>query len=181
MAVIWFSIVLMPLLQIGATLSLWTLLALDPGLSWALFRLLWVVAGVVYLTVTSISMVIDVESARKSWLEGVVFPGLVSLAIILWSLWPPLIAPIAHWLPEPNSTTHTAGLVCLYGWLTGAMVVSWCAKEAENRGWLKSSTVLLMLGGYGPFLCAVTFASYVMEWRGAERVWDKTVKTGKIG
>ena len=37
-----------------------------------------------------------------------------------------------------------------------------------------------LLGGYGAFLCAVTFASYVKELRGADMKWDKTEKTGKI-
>ena len=39
---------------------------------------------------------------------------------------------------------------------------------------------LLTEFSYGPLLCAVTFASYLDELRGADQSWDKTIKTGKV-
>ncbi len=42
------------------------------------------------------------------------------------------------------------------------------------------SAVAVYLAGYGPLLCAVTFASYVAELRGAELSWDKSEKSGKV-
>jgi hypothetical protein len=40
--------------------------------------------------------------------------------------------------------------------------------------------IALYIGGYGSFLCAVTFGSYMKELLGAEMKWDKTEKTGKV-
>ena len=46
---------------------------------------------------------------------------------------------------------------------------------------IQSSTRLLTyIVGYGPILCAVTVDSYIKEWRGAARTWDKTEKTGRV-
>jgi hypothetical protein len=39
---------------------------------------------------------------------------------------------------------------------------------------------LVYVGGYGPLLCAITTAAYFKEFRGADRHWDKTEKTGKV-
>ncbi len=181
MVVIWFSLFLMPVLQIGATVGLLMLLVLDPPLAWMLFRGFWILAGLVYLIVTAVSLAIDVESARKSWMEGILFPGLISLAVIVTSLWPPLLTPLAPFLPASGTGLHTLGLVGLYSWLSASMLVAYSAKQVEARGYQRLSSVLLLLAGYGAFLCAVTFASYIKEWQGAARTWDKTEKTGKVG
>ncbi len=39
---------------------------------------------------------------------------------------------------------------------------------------------LLYIVGYGPLLCAITFAAYLCEAGGDSIAWDKTVKTGKV-
>jgi hypothetical protein len=74
------------------------------------------------------------------------------------------------------------GLVLFaYTWLAGAMLVAYLGKVAEPRRFGRPlSTVFIYLAGYGPLLCACTFASYVKELRGAEMKWDKTEKTGKV-
>ena len=51
----------------------------------------------------------------------------------------------------------------------------------KARGLGRWGGIPLFLVGYGPLLCAITFASYVAELRGAAAVWDKTEKTGKVG
>jgi len=182
MAFIWFSLFLMPVFQIGASLSLITLYFVDPAWAWALFRGLWIVAGIVYLVVTASSYVVDWESCRKSWLEGILFPGFISLGIITHALFPfavePLLElvrpPAGHWLGH-------ATVLFMYAWLSLSMVIAWAAKVVEGTRWSRLGPALLYLGGYGSFLCAVTFASYLAELRGAEMKWDKTVKTGKVG
>ncbi len=78
MSLLWFSIFLMPVFQIAAAGGLLTLLVVDAPLAWALFRGFWIVAAVVYLVVTLSSLVVDAESARRTWDAGVLFPGLVS-------------------------------------------------------------------------------------------------------
>jgi cellulose synthase/poly-beta-1,6-N-acetylglucosamine synthase-like glycosyltransferase len=181
MAVLWFSIFLMPLFQIGASVGLLSLWVLDDARAWALFEGFWILAGVVYLLVTAISVVIDTESAEKTWLEGILFPGFVSLAVITHSLVPPLTEPIVDFASEIlPSFVQTLVILMLYAWQSLAMLVSWSAKELEIRGHIRASRVVLYIAGYGAFLCAVTFGSYIKEWQGAARTWDKTVKTGKV-
>lgn len=181
MGALWFSIFLMPLFQVGAAASLVVLYFLDAPASWRLFRGFWIVASLTYVLITAVSFAIDWESCRKSWGEGVLFPGLVSLAVIAYTLLAPLLDPWLEALPIPAALRATTVLF-LYAWLALAMPVTWVAKLLEGRPlWRWLSTALLYLGGYGAFLCAVTFASYVKELSGEARTWDKTVKTGKVG
>ena len=182
MGILWFSIFLMPLFQIGTSLGLLILLCINEPLSWSFFRGFWVIAGVVYLIVTLLSMVVDWESARRTWLEGILFPGIISLSVIIYALWPPLYAPLVELIaPYVGATTLTLFRAFLYSWISIAMLVSWGAKEAEIRPRLRRlAPLMLLIGGYGPFLCAVTFGAYIKELRGAEMRWDKTVKTGKV-
>jgi len=184
MGLLWFSIFLMPLFQIGAAIGLVALYFIDQPLSWLLFRGLWIVAGVVYLVVTLVSFVVDAESAKKTWFEGVLFPGLVSLGIISYCLFPPLWQPVFDALRwNPQSTLGVVAILLLYAWQALSMLVAFSAKELEVRGGSFGRTIAplgLYLAGYGAFLCAVTFGAYVKEWRGADMTWDKTIKTGKV-
>jgi cellulose synthase/poly-beta-1,6-N-acetylglucosamine synthase-like glycosyltransferase len=182
---LWFSIFLMPVFMILAATGLVALYFVDFPLSWLTFRLLWIVNAVNYMFVTGFSFAIDPQTARKSWRQGVLFPGLVSLTIILYSCFPPLFERALHgamlefglissWMTGPL-------ILFLYAWLALCMPVAYVAKVIEKLprvGCL--SWPLVYLAGYGPLLCTVTFASYVMEARGAEMKWDKTVKTGKV-
>ncbi|MEM6992468.1 MAG: glycosyltransferase family 2 protein [Myxococcota bacterium] len=185
MALLWFSIFLMPLFQVGASVALVGLYFIDEPLSWLLFRGLWILAGLVYLVVTLTSFVVDPYSARRTWLEGVLFPGLISLGVIVYSLWPPLLAAAVDAVGPPEGSIASAALrIGLYSWLSLSMVVAWLAKELERLDlpWSRRlAPVVLLVGGYGPFLCAVTVGAYVKEAQGAELTWDKTVKTGKVG
>ena len=182
MSLLWFSIFLMPIFQIFGAIALNTLYFIDPPLAWALFRGLWIISGVVYLVVTACSIVIDRESAKKSWFEGCIFHGLISMGVIIHTLWPPLIPGIAEWAGIRLSGGGIMALTLfLYSWIALSMAVSFGAMWCEQRRYLRwLAPVLLTLGGYGSFLCAVTLGSYVKELRGAELVWDKTEKTGKV-
>lgn len=182
MAALWFSIFLMPVFQITATTGLLVLYAIDKDVSWTLFRLFWISAAVVYLQVTLTSFVVDAESAVKSWAEGFLFPGLLSLSVIIFSLVPALAERLVELTKlDPEGWVSVTGVLILYSWNSLSMLVAWSAKEIEKKGWQRTSSALLLIAGYGPFLCAVTFASYIKEWQGAARTWDKTVKTGKVG
>jgi cellulose synthase/poly-beta-1,6-N-acetylglucosamine synthase-like glycosyltransferase len=182
MGVLWFSIFLMPLFQISASLSLITLFFVDAPLAWTLFKGLWLTSAIAWVLVTVGSYVVDPESARKSWLEGIIFPGLISLSVIAYALWPSVIVLVPDALcPTEGSLAHSILVLFLYAWLSLAMAVSFLAMVAEQSThfrWLANP--LLLLGGYGAFLCAVTFGSYVKELQGAAKTWDKTVKTGKV-
>ena len=184
MGILWFSIFLMPLFQISAALSLVGLYFINEPLSWDVFRGYWIIAGVVYLVVTFISYVVDLESAKKTWIEGILFPGIISLGFILYSLWPPLFLWLIDLIDlEQGGLPDMMWRLFMYAWLALGMLVSWIAKEMERSNYRvmqKLSPFVILLGGYGPLLCAVTFAAYIKQMLGAEMKWDKTVKTGKV-
>jgi len=184
--VFWFAIFLMPVFMIAASASLVTLYFADFPLAWALFHVLWITNAVTYLFVTFFSFAIDLQTARRTWREGIMFPGLVALLIILATCVPPLFD---RWVP---GLMRTAGLptgqavahpliLFVYVWLAASMLVAWLAKALEPRGrWGLLSPLLIYVAGYGPLLCAITFTAYIYEARGAEMTWDKTEKTGKV-
>ena len=115
------------------------------------------------------------------------FPGLISLAIILYACFPRPARWLLHHGPHALGVDLTtrevrAAVLFAYAWLALAMVVAWLAKLAEPRRFGRVlSPVLVYVVGYGPLLCAVTFTSYVKELRGAAMTWDKTEKSGKVG
>jgi len=68
-----------------------------------------------------------------------------------------------------------------YAWLAGSMLVAYLGKAIEPRRHGRvPAAVFIYIAGYGPLLCACTFASYIKELRHAEMKWDKTEKTGKV-
>lgn len=114
------------------------------------------------------------------------FPGAVSLSIIIAACFPRLLRMIFYDVLPSLGVVLTAaerrGLVLFaYAWLALAMLVAYLGKVVEPRRFGRPlSAVFVYLAGYGPLLCACTFASYVKELRGAEMTWDKTEKTGKV-
>jgi cellulose synthase/poly-beta-1,6-N-acetylglucosamine synthase-like glycosyltransferase len=185
-AVFWFTIFLMPVFMIAASTSLVILFFANFPLSWTLFHCLWIINAVVYLFVTLFSFTIDPYTARRTWVQGFMFPGAIALLIILYTCVPPLFTVVLRegmvWLGIPPSHLFIhVTILFAYIWLAGSMLVAWCAKLLEHRGKLRIlSAPLIYIAGYGPLLCAITFAAYVAEARGAEMKWDKTEKTGKV-
>jgi cellulose synthase/poly-beta-1,6-N-acetylglucosamine synthase-like glycosyltransferase len=182
MGLLWFSIFLMPVFQITGALALVVLYFVDDLLSWTLFRGYWILATMVYLFVTLASLAIDWESGRKSVVEGILFPGLISLCIIVYSLVPSLVAPLVDAVLGDSDRIRSAAVILMYLWLALSMAVSYLALVFEKNPKLaRLAPFTLLLGGYGSLLCAVTLGAYVKELSGASRSWDKTVKTGKVG
>jgi cellulose synthase/poly-beta-1,6-N-acetylglucosamine synthase-like glycosyltransferase len=181
MAFLWFTIFLMPLIQILSASALVGLYFINDDLAWKCFSLLWLTAAVTYLIVTFISWVVDWESCAKSWGASMLFPGLISLAVIIYSIFPWFFEPLKAFIGWKNQTVLQSILTLfLYSWLALSMAVAYAAKAVEIRGHPRLAAVLLYLAGYGSFLCAVTFGAYVKEWRGSAMTWDKTEKTGKV-
>jgi cellulose synthase/poly-beta-1,6-N-acetylglucosamine synthase-like glycosyltransferase len=184
--VFWFTIFLMPMFMISASVGLVVLYFVDFPLSWELFRLLWVINAVTYLFITLLSFSIDPQTARRTWFEGVMFPGFVALVIILYSCFPPLfevgVRGVMGSAGVPPSTLFVhVTILFAYVWLAGSMLVAWGAKLAEGRAGLRVlAPAMVYLCGYGPLLCAITFTAYVKEAQGAEMKWDKTEKSGKV-
>jgi cellulose synthase/poly-beta-1,6-N-acetylglucosamine synthase-like glycosyltransferase len=186
-ALIWFSTFLMPLLMLASSASLVALFFWDRPFSVDVFRGLWAINVVTYLYVTLTSFSLDPEAARTSWREGLAFPGLISLAIIVYALWPPLVDDyLAGGLRDigisTQGTLRDVVLLFTYAWLSASMLAAWVVKRTESvRGLGRLAPALLYVVGYGPLLCAITAASYVKEIKRTEMVWEKTEKTGAIG
>jgi hypothetical protein len=109
--------------------------------------------------------------ARVCWREGIAFPGLISVAIIVWAA-----------VPGVALASSTPELLFIYAWMSCSMAAAYLVKVLSGwsrAGWLIAPLVYVV--GYGPLLCAMTAAAYVKELRGAEMRWEKTEKTGAVG
>jgi cellulose synthase/poly-beta-1,6-N-acetylglucosamine synthase-like glycosyltransferase len=185
-ALIWFSVLLMPIFLICSSSGLITLFLTDPAFARQVFRGLWAINVVAYLFITLSSFSIDPATARICWREGLAFPGIVSLLVMLYSVVPrPFVADGNFLLRtvgiHPSTQLGDALTVFAYAWLTGSMVAAAAIRRIERRRWLAwLSGPLLYVVGYGPLQCAVTANAYIKELRGAEMRWDKTEKLGAV-
>jgi cellulose synthase/poly-beta-1,6-N-acetylglucosamine synthase-like glycosyltransferase len=180
--VFWFCLFLQPLFMIASSAALLTLYFTAGTQAWSVFHALWITNAITWIFISGFALLIDLPTARRSWLQAIVFPGLVNLAIIVQSCFPRLFRDAADVARVPANVRHSGWLIVfVYAWLGGSMAVAYLAKAIERyRGCWVVSACLVFLVGYGTLLCACTFASYVKELRRAEMSWDKTEKTGKM-
>lgn len=185
-ALFWFCLFLLPVLMTLASASLIILYFSAFAVAWTVFHALWIINALTFVFITAFVLMVDPGTGRHTWLEGILFPGAVSLAIIIAACFPRLLRMICYdALPELGIVLTVAerrGLVLFaYAWLALSMLVAYLGKTVEPRRFGRLlAPVFIYLGGYGPLLCACTFAAYVKELRGAEMKWDKTEKTGKV-
>jgi cellulose synthase/poly-beta-1,6-N-acetylglucosamine synthase-like glycosyltransferase len=185
-ALIWFSVLLMPVFLLCASIGLIALFFIDRAFAAHVFRGLWAINVVVYLFITLSSFSIDPSTARRCWLQGIAFPGAVSLLIMLYTVAPAAFVSEGSALlrdlgAHPTAALGTALTLFAYAWLTLAMVVAAAIRPIERRrplAWLAAPLVYLV--GYGPLQCAITATAYIEQLRGAEMRWDKTEKVGAI-
>jgi GT2 family glycosyltransferase len=181
----WFCLFLQPIFMITSSASLLTLYFANFPAAWMTFRLLWIVNAASYIFITGFALLIDVPTARHTWRQGVMFPGVVNLSVIAYTCFPRLFRDILHKLDAVAHLSLQAHkgwiIVFIYAWLSVSMAVAYLAKAIEpHRFGRFISACLVYIVGYGALLCACTFASYVKEMQGAEMKWDKTEKTGKM-
>ena len=164
--VFWFCLFLQPLFMITSSISLLTLYFANFPRAWLAFHLLWIINAVTYVFITLFSVLIDPVTGRHVWREAVMFPGAVNLAIIIYTCFPRLFRDGLHELATAAHFTHgrhSAGWLILfvYAWLGASMAVAYLAKVAEPHRYGRFiSPLLVYIVGYGPLLCACTFASY---------------------
>jgi cellulose synthase/poly-beta-1,6-N-acetylglucosamine synthase-like glycosyltransferase len=184
--VFWFCLFLQPIFMIVSSFSLVTLYFANDDGAWRAFHILWITNAVTYFFITAFALLIDPPIARHTWRQGMMFPGVVNLGIVLYTCVPPLFRDLAH---EAFAATHfspghavlAGAILFIYAWPAASMPVACLAKVAEpHRFGRFLSPLVVYVVGYGSLLCACTFASYVKELRGAEMKWDKTEKTGKM-
>lgn len=181
--IVWFSVYLLPLAMTAATVGLLGLWAMDAVAAATAFRTLWWVAVSAYVFVTATTLLLDPATARRSWFEGLTFPGLGAIVVMLAAWFPQLFdetIPAAFGL-EVTPTGERLWTLWLYTWAVLAMALAWLVRALERSRptrWLTKP--LLYVVGFGPVLCAITIDAYVQQLRGASQAWDKTVKTGRV-
>ena len=185
-SVFWFCLFLLPVFMILASASLITLYFSNFAMAWIVFHVLWIVNALTYVFITSFVLMIDWVTGRHAWVEGILFPGAVSLSIIVAACFPRLVRMIFYDLLPVMGIVLTPAerrslVLFAYAWLAGSMLVAYLGKAIEPRRYGRvPAAVFIYVAGYGPLLCACTFASYIKELRHAEMKWDKTEKTGKV-
>ncbi len=186
-AAIWASVTMMPLFMIASTIGLLALFFTDRQLSVQAFQSLWMLSGATFLLVTLSSFVIDTHEARRCWREGLLFPGVIGLALIVFGLFGPFLTDafrpqfaaigLSHGQPAVTDLLLFADV-----WLSLSIPCAYLVRRLEQTkrlGWLAQP--LLYVVGYGPFLCAITVGGWIAEIRGSDRTWDKTDKVGRAG
>jgi cellulose synthase/poly-beta-1,6-N-acetylglucosamine synthase-like glycosyltransferase len=183
---IWFSLLLQPLFMISSSASLVTLYFTDRSLAWHAFHALWITNVLAYVFITAYALLIDTRTARHVWRQAIMFPGLISLIIMLTAIAPAPLRFLTYHVLNAVGASAVRGYgsdieLFTYVWLAASMGVAYLGKVAENRFLGRFlSPLIIYIAGYGSLLCAVTFAAYVKEIRRADASWDKTEKTGKM-
>jgi glycosyltransferase involved in cell wall biosynthesis len=182
----WFCLFLQPIFMIVSSISLLTLYVASYSGAWLAFHILWITNAVTYIFITGFALLIDPQTARHTWRQGVLFPGVVNLSIVIYTCFPRLFRDAIHWGLaavhfSPGHGVQAGAILFIYAWPAASMAAAYLAKAAEpHRFGRFVSPLVVYVVGYGSLLCACTFASYVKELRGAEMKWDKTEKTGKM-
>ncbi|WP_396022603.1 glycosyltransferase [Cellulomonas palmilytica] len=180
---VWFSVYMLPVAILLATAGLVGLHLLDSAVALTAFRALWWLGVVAYVFITATTLLLDGETARRSWFQALTFPGLLALVVMtaawvpgLWEEQVPALFGL-EMTPEGRDVWQLA----LYAWPLVAMLVAPVVRAVDGvRGLKALATPLLYVIGYGPVLCAITLDAYVKQWRGASAQWDKTEKTGRV-
>jgi cellulose synthase/poly-beta-1,6-N-acetylglucosamine synthase-like glycosyltransferase len=178
--VVWFSVLLTPVFAVLSSIGLLGLYARGDAWAWTGFAVVWRVTIAVYLFETLYAFLIDPATARRAWLPGLLFPGVISLAIMFAVFLPSAWTGIAIDPAQPANGALGWLLPVLYAWNGLGMGAAWAVYRLEKIGlpsWLRDA--LLLLVGYGAFMNAIAFAAMVAQWRKVEQRWDKTVKSGK--
>ncbi len=184
-SLLWFAILLMPVFMILSSIGLIWLFFSNFSESWLLFKQLWIVNAFTYLFITIYSLIIDKQTAKKAWLQGVLFPGIISLTIIVLSCFPTAIDDFIHFVNGMTQAdlglTQKIIVLFMYAWASLCMLVAYWAYIADkNKKPYWVSLTLLLISGFGALLCTITLYSYIMEYKKAELKWDKTQKSGKV-
>jgi cellulose synthase/poly-beta-1,6-N-acetylglucosamine synthase-like glycosyltransferase len=179
----WFGIYLLPVCMILASIGLIALYLMESPVSAFVFRSMWIAVGCASIFTIALGAMLDPVITRTAWREVLLFPGVLFTVVVLSAFFPGLFTEYVPGLFGLEMTELGIDIwyIAIYAWISLCMVGAWGAKrldEANAPEWLMAIYVYLL--GYGPILCAITFDSYIKEAQGAELVWDKTEKTGRV-
>lgn len=182
----WYCTMLLPVFMILASAALVLLWLLDSTSAWLAFQAYWGASALAFVFSTAFTLMLDGRIARRSWAQAVTFPGLLNLGVLCWVLAPePMESLVGGALSalgaDPGAGARRWFELAVYLWTSLCMVAAWLVYRVDRvRALRPLATPLLVLVGYGPLLCSITFAAYVAQARGAATTWDKTEKTGKV-
>lgn len=182
-AVQWFSILVLPLVMVVVPLAFLGLFVLDDDLARLAFRTLWIAAACLYLFAVVFVLQLDPVIARTSWREALMFPGVISVLVMITAFFPNLLEKR---IPSLFGLELTAGgrvvwTLFVYLWVSVSMIVGVVAKEIEpTRVGRYLTPVLVYLVGYGPLQCAVAVDAFYRQMRHEDATWAKTEKTGRV-
>ena len=134
----WFTLLLQPVLMIGASAALITLFFIDQSLAWHAFHALWITNVLTYVFITVFALLIDPAHRPPRVARGLLFPGVVSLIIMVAAVAPaPLRFLTYHWLSLVGATAlrgYGAEIeLFTYAWLAASMAIAYLAKATEVR------------------------------------------------
>lgn len=183
----WYATLLLPAFMIlasAALVALWFFARQD---AMYLFRITWGISAIAFVFTTIFTLLLDGGVARRSWRQALVFPGLVNLSIIAWILAPAPMHVLVRTVAETlglgwSDNTRSLLALAAYLWTSASMAAAWIMYRLDRYRIARPfMPVLVLFVGFGPLLCAITFAAYVAQLRGVATTWDKTEKTGKVG
>jgi cellulose synthase/poly-beta-1,6-N-acetylglucosamine synthase-like glycosyltransferase len=179
--ILWFAVALMPAFMIASSAGVIGLYYLRPPWAWAVFTIVWSATFVAYLFETLFSFAIDPPTGSRTWFEGLVFPGLISLGIMLIAVSGlTLFSGAADWMEVSRWSWRDIPIQLILAWNGISTIAAWSVYRLDRAGapkWLRN--FFLVLIGYGPLMCSITFAAMVAQFRNADMRWDKTMKSGK--
>ncbi len=132
----WFSLLLQPFLMIMGSAALIGLYFLNFDLGWRAFHALWLINAMCYIFVTTLALLIDTQTGRRTWVEAILYAGLVNVIVIVAAV---VTAPMhglaldlfsAAGLRLTSWWVHGA-ILFIYLWQAGSMAVAWLAKVVE--------------------------------------------------
>lgn len=178
----WFSILLLPVWMLLASVALFSLLLLHSGIAEAVFRFMWILAACTYLYSILYAVQLDGRTGRRSWREALLFPGLGAMVMMAIALFPRFSdALLTDWLGTLTREDRFVYASILYLWGPISMLGAWVARWIERLpGGRFIAGLCIYVFGYGSLLCAITVDSYIKEWRRADASWIKTEKVGRV-
>jgi cellulose synthase/poly-beta-1,6-N-acetylglucosamine synthase-like glycosyltransferase len=180
---VWFSSFLLPIAMVLSSIGLVGLYFLHAAVAAIAFRVLWSAVAFTYIYSMSFAVQLDSRTGRRSWREALLFPGFISLVVMIAAVFPGLLE---HRVPAMlgvavNPVFLEISTLFLYVWMSLGMLGAWLAKVVEKT-WIGPflTPFLVYLVGFSSLLRAITVHSYIKELRHADASWDKTEKIGRV-
>ncbi|MDI1351251.1 MAG: glycosyltransferase [bacterium] len=181
--IIWFCVVLTPVIMILSAIGLVGLFILNKDNSSHIFFYLTSISLFVYLYTTFFALIVDRRTSRLSWLEGFVYPGVISLLILFISINPALFFKFMNYLFHIENKKIFDDMLLLFmeTWSAFCMFWAWIIFRLEYAGVpTRITNFLLIIIGYGPLLCTINLAAYIAEIKRPNLKWDKTEKATSL-